>query len=72
MAELVRTNDHGVIAVVEGLLDGSNIPYYVADRDISSIAGTINAIQARIMVPDDYEERAREALTDADVGDWLL
>jgi len=72
VAELVRTNDHGVIAVVEGLLDGSSIPYYVADRDISSIAGTINAIQARIMVPDDYEERAREALTDADVGDWLL
>ena len=71
MAEIVRTNNHGVISVIEGLLEGAGIPYHIADRDISSIAGTISAIQARIVVPDDYEARARQALTDAELDNWL-
>lgn len=71
MAELVRTNDPGLIAVIEGLLDGADIPYQVTDRNMSVIEGSISAIQIRILVPDDHEPDARELLIDAELGKWL-
>jgi flagellar motor switch protein FliM len=71
VAELVRTNDPGVIAVIEGLLGGAGIPYQVTDRNMSILEGSINAIQMRILVPDVHEEEAREMLVDADLGKWL-
>jgi len=71
MAELVRTNDPGLISVIEGLLGGSDIPYHVADRNMSVLEGSILAIQARIIVPDSREVEARDLLTDADLGNWL-
>lgn len=71
MAELVRTNDPGVISVVEGLLIGAGIPYQVADRNMSVLEGSITAIQIRVLVPEDYEAEARELLTEAELGQWL-
>jgi hypothetical protein len=71
MAELVRTNNPGVISVIEGLLGGAGIPYQVADRNMSVLEGSISAIRIRILVPDEYEAEARELLTDADLGQWL-
>ena len=71
MAELVRTNDIGIIAAVEGMLTGADIPYQVADRNMSSLEGSILAIQMRVLVPDDREAEARELLSDADLGAWL-
>ena len=52
MAELVRTNDPGVISVIEGLLTGAYIPYQVTDRNMSILEGSANAIQVRILVRD--------------------
>jgi hypothetical protein len=71
MAELVRTNDPGVISVIEGLLKGSGIPYQVTDRNMSVLEGSITAIQVRILVPDDREAEARQLLVDAELGSWL-
>jgi hypothetical protein len=71
MAELVRTNDPGVISVIEGLLAGADIPYQVTDRNMSILEGSISAIRIRILVPDEHEAQARELLTDADLGNWL-
>src|ERR1035437_11199171 len=71
MAELVRTNDPGVISAIEGLLGGADIPYQVTDRNMSVLEGSIIAIQMRILVPDDHEAEARELLVDADLGNWL-
>lgn len=71
MAEVVRTNDLGLISVVEGLLRSAEIPYQVADRNMSIIEGSIGAIQTRILVPDECEAEARELLTDAGLGNWL-
>lgn len=71
MAELVRTNRIGVISVIEALLHDADIPYQVADRNMSAIEGSITAIQMRVMVPDDREDEARELLTDAGLGRWL-
>jgi hypothetical protein len=71
VAELVRTNNVGVIAAVEALLAGEEIPYQVTDRTMSALEGSIGAIQMRVLVPDEQEERARQLLTDAELGDWL-
>lgn len=71
MAELVRTNNVGVIAAIEALLSGEDIPYQVADRTMSALEGSIGAIQMRVLVLDEDEERARELLTEADLGNWL-
>src|SRR5664280_227866 len=71
MAELVRTNDPGIISVIEGLLGGADIPYQVTDRNMSVLEGSILAIQMRILVPDDHEAEARELLVDAELGNWL-
>lgn len=71
MAELVRTNDPGLISVIEGLLVGAGIPYHVADRNMSILEGSIGAIQTRILVPDLHEVEARDLLTDAGLGHWL-
>ena len=71
LAELVRTNDPGVISVIEGLLAGADIPYQVTDRNMSILEGSIGAIQVRILVPAEHEAEARELLTDAELGNWL-
>ena len=71
MAELVRTNYHGVISVVEGLLTAAEIPYQVTDRNMSVLEGSIGAIQIRILVHEDNEDEARELLTEAELGNWL-
>ena len=71
MAELVRTNDPGLISVIEGLLSGAEIPYQVTDRNMSILEGSASAIQIRVLVPDEDEAEARELLVDAELGNWL-
>jgi hypothetical protein len=71
MAELVRTNDPVLLSVIEGLLRASEIPYHVADRNMSVLDGLIQVIQQRILVPDEREAEARAVLVDADLGEWL-
>lgn len=71
MAELVRTNDPGVLSVIESLLLGSDIPYQVTDRNMSVLEGSALAIQIRILVADDDEESARELVGEAGLGNWL-
>ena len=71
MAELVRTNDPGVISVIEALLGEADIPYQVTDRNMSILEGSIGAIQMRVLVPDEDVADARELLSDAELGNWL-
>jgi hypothetical protein len=71
MAELVRTNDPVLLSVIEGLLSASEIPYHVADRNMSVLDGLIPVIQQRILIPDEREVEARALLVDADLGEWL-
>jgi hypothetical protein len=71
VAELVRTNDPGVISVIEGLLGAAEIPYQVTDRNMSVLEGSNTAIQIRILVRDDDVTEARELLVDAELGNWL-
>lgn len=71
MAELVRTNNHGVVSVIEGLLAGADIPYHVADRNMSVLEGSIGVFPMRVLVRDEYESEARELLVEAELGEWL-
>lgn len=71
MAELVRTNDPVMISVVEGLLTSAEIPYHVADRNMSVLDGLIEVIRVRVLVPDERVGEARELLVDAELGDWI-
>ena len=71
MAELVRTNDLGLLAAIEALLDQAGVPCLVADRNMSVLEGSIGAIQARVLVPDEQEAEARALLAEAGFGRWL-
>jgi hypothetical protein len=71
VAELIRTNDLALVAVVEGLLQEAEIPVHVADRHTSVMEGGTNWLQMRVLVPDESEAAARELVTDADLGEWL-
>jgi hypothetical protein len=71
VAELVRVNEPGVISAVEALLTEADIPYQVADRNMSVLEGSTIFVQTRVLVPDDREAEARELLVDADLGEWL-
>ena len=71
MAELVRTNDPGLLSVIESLLGGADIAYQVTDRNMSVLEGSVTAIQIRILVADKDEAAARELLVDAELGNWL-
>ena len=71
MAELVRTNDPGLLSVIEGLLAEAKIPHHVADRDMSVLQGSMLLIQQRVLVPDEREAEARALLVEADLGEWL-
>jgi hypothetical protein len=71
MTELLRTNDIALIAVVKAILGDEEIPVHVADRHSSVLEGTLNFLQMRILVPEEFEERARAAITEAELGHWL-
>ena len=71
MAELVRTNDPGLLSLIEGLLGQADIPCHVADRNMSVLEGSIPFISQRVLVPDAREDEARALLVDAELGEWL-
>lgn len=65
MKELLRTNDPVHISWAETILNEAGIETVVFDQDAAVIEGSINAIQRRVMVPDDDLERARQLLAEA-------
>jgi len=71
MGELLRTNDIALIAVVEALLNGEDIPVHVADRHSAVLEGSLRFLQMRVLVPDDRMDEARDLLRDADLGEWV-
>lgn len=71
MAELVRTNDPVLLTVIEDVLASSGIDHHVADRNTSVLNGVIEVFQQRVLVRDEVEAEAREALVDAGLGEWL-
>ena len=71
MVELLRTNDPVLISVVEAILRGEKVGFFVADQHMSVLEGSLGFIRRRIMVLDDDISRARRALDEAGLGGEL-
>jgi hypothetical protein len=71
MRELVRANDAVLLSAIGALLDGARIPYLLFDQNMSVLEGSIGILGRRLLVPDDYWDRARRLLIDAGLGHEL-
>ena len=65
MHELVRTNDVVLISFIESLLNEAGLGYFVADRHMSAVEGSLGFLPRRILVIQEDREEARRLLSDA-------
>jgi hypothetical protein len=65
MIEIIRTNDLVLISLVEAILTGERVRYFVADRHMSALEGAIGMLPRRILVDAHQEPRARRLLAEA-------
>ena len=65
MTELLRTNDIVLISLIEAILTGEGIIYFVADQHMSAMEGSLGFLPRRIMVDAERLQQARRALGDA-------
>ena len=68
---MTRTNDRVLISAVVALLDGAGIKSMVFDQNMSVLEGSLGMLQARVLVADGFELRARQVLQDAGLGHEL-
>jgi hypothetical protein len=72
MREVLRTNDAVVLSFAEDVLRQANIASTLADQHISVVEGSIGAFPRRLLVGNDDWAAARQALTAAGLGGWLI
>jgi hypothetical protein len=65
LRELVRTNDLVLISFIESLLESANFDYFVADRHMSAVEGSLGFLPRRILVTEEDFTRARRLLSEA-------
>lgn len=65
MRELVRTNDLVLISFIESLLGGAGFDYFVADRHMSALEGSLGFLPRRILVREEDRDAARRLLCEA-------
>ncbi|HNR76843.1 MAG TPA: DUF2007 domain-containing protein [Parvularculaceae bacterium] len=68
MRELVRTNNPALLSYIEALLKDAGLSFFIADRNISVVEGSIGAFPRRVLVAEEDEPAARRLLADADLG----
>lgn len=68
MIEILRTNNPVRLDYALVLLRRAGCYPVVADRFMAALEGGISAFERRIMVPDEHERRAREALKELDAA----
>ena len=71
MREILRSNDRVLVSAVVALLDAAGIRAVVFDQNMSVLEGSLGILQARVLVADGYELRARQLLQDAGLGHEL-
>jgi hypothetical protein len=71
MVELMRTNDIVLIGFARSLLEGADIPVFVADDNMSVLEGSIGAFPRRLLIPDEHVRQARRLLVDAGLAHEL-
>jgi hypothetical protein len=68
MIEVLRTNNAVRLDYAVLLLQRAGCYPFVADRFMASAEGGISAFERRILVPDEFERQAKEALKDLDAA----
>ncbi len=68
MIELVRTNDIVMISLIESLLQGAGIEFFIADRYMSAMEGSLGFLPRRILVDSEEAAQARRLLIAAGLG----
>jgi Putative prokaryotic signal transducing protein len=68
LIELLRTNDLVLISRVEAILADSGIAFFLADRHMSALEGSLAFLPRRVLVAADTAARARTALREAGLG----
>ncbi len=71
LTNLMRTNDAVVLGLAESLLKDAGIHFFVADRSMSVMEGSLGLLPRRLMVDEDQLAEAREILTEAGLGKEL-
>jgi hypothetical protein len=65
MKDILRTTDPVLLSFAESILAAEGIATAVFDSHASIADGSIGAIPRRLMVADEYEERARDIISRA-------
>jgi hypothetical protein len=72
MRDLVTTNDPVLLNYVQVLLDDAGIGVAVFDGNMSTLQGTLGAVEKRLAVPEESWADARRLLEDAGLGQWIV
>lgn len=72
MRLLLRTNDPVVLSFARSVLADAGVEAEVFDEYVSLVEGSIGAFPRRLMVDDGDLAVARQALTAADLGAWIV
>lgn len=71
MKEILRTNDPVVISFVESLLRDAGLSFFIADRNMSIMEGSLGILQPRVMVDEADEATAREIIREAGIANEM-
>lgn len=71
MIVLIRTNDIVLLSFVESLMKSASISYFIADRNMSIVEGSLSILPCRFLVDEDRQEEAKQILIDAGLIDEL-
>ncbi len=68
MIAIIKTLNPVTLSFAQAVLKDADIGCFVADTHASILDGSVGAIPRRLMVLEDDEQEAREALTGAGLG----
>lgn len=64
MVELLRSNNPVVMSLADALLTEEGIGHQVVDQHMSTIEGSLNILQSRLLVVEEQFEAARRLLAE--------
>jgi hypothetical protein len=65
LKEVLRTNDAVLLSAVEAIFESEGIGFFVADRHMSAVEGSLGFLPRRVLVLDEDVSQARRLLIDA-------
>jgi Putative prokaryotic signal transducing protein len=71
LIEVIRTNDLVLISKVEAILADAGIEFFLADRHMSAVEGSLSFLPRRVLVASEAAPRARCVLIAAGLAEEL-